>query len=103
MFCGTVARQSSEAAKKIGRVIRAHRDAAQLTQNQLANLADVDASGLQSWEAGRALPGVPSLVKLADKLGIDPGVLITDIRVDDLPENDGPDRRREAAMRRRAS
>ena len=98
-----MARQSSEAAKKIGRVIRAHRDAAQLTQNQLANLADVDASGLQSWEAGRALPGVPSLVKLADKLGINPGELIADIRVADLPGNETADRRREAAIRRRAS
>lgn len=98
-----MARQSSEAAKKIGRVIRAHRDAAQLTQNQLANLAGVDASGLQGWEAGRGLPGIGSLVKLADTLGISPGEFIADLVPRDLPEGDAPDGRREAALRRRAS
>lgn len=47
-----------------------------LTQDQLAVLTDIDSSNIRGYEKGRALMGIPTLVRIADALRISPGELL---------------------------
>ena len=83
-----MARQGSRVAEKIGERLRTARQAAGLTQLELANLAGVDPSGLQSYESGRAAPNIGSLIRLGAALAIDPGDFLRDLTTTDLPSRD---------------
>lgn len=47
-----------------------------MTQDQLAVASDIDSSNIRSYESGRAMMNVRSLVRIADALGVLPGDLI---------------------------
>jgi len=47
-----------------------------MTQDQLAVASDIDSSNIRSYESGRAMMYVRSLVRIATALGVLPGDLI---------------------------
>lgn len=60
----------------IGRKIKEIRTSKGLTVRQLADLTEVDPGFLGHLEAGRKLPGVRTLIKVAHGLGVEPGHLL---------------------------
>ena len=66
----------NELAGLVGGRIRAVRKARGLSVRQLADLADVDTGFLGHMEAGRKLPGIETLVKIAGGLDVAPGELL---------------------------
>jgi len=56
-----------------------------MTQDQLAANSDIDSSNIRAYEAGRAMPSIPTLVRIASALGVSPGYLIDDLTVDMFP------------------
>lgn len=58
------------ALKRLGKRVRQLRQAAELTQEQVAERAHLDAKHLQEVEAGRVNPTVASLVGLAKALSV---------------------------------
>lgn len=53
-----------------------------MTQDQLAVASDIDSSNIRSYESGRAMMNVRSLVRIATALGIAPGELIDELTPD---------------------
>lgn len=49
--------------------------------DDLASKAKIDSSNIRSYEAGRALVGLQSLVRIATELGVEPGSLLEGIEV----------------------
>ncbi|MCG7415010.1 helix-turn-helix domain-containing protein [Microbacterium aurum] len=45
----------------------------------------IDSSNIRSYESGRAMPSVFTLVRIADALGVTPGSLIDGLTVDLFP------------------
>ncbi|HCS62113.1 helix-turn-helix domain-containing protein [Microbacterium sp.] len=68
-----MARIPSDAAAHIGAKIAATRKDRGLTQDQLAVLSDIDSSNIRSYESGRAMLSVQTLVRVAEALKTDPG------------------------------
>jgi len=69
-------RTYSPAAAEVGKQIRKMREQQQMTQDQLAVGSRIDSANIRSFESGRAMPSVQSLVRVAEALGCKPGVLI---------------------------
>ena len=69
-------RNSSPAAVQIGSNIANARKALSMTVDQLAVASRIDSSNIRSYEAGRAMMNVRSLVRIAEALNVDPGVLL---------------------------
>lgn len=46
-----------------------------MTQDELAVAADIDSSNIRSYESGRAMMSISSLVRIAEVLQIEPGEL----------------------------
>lgn len=63
----------SAAAAHIGAKIAAERKRRGLTQDQLAVLSDIDSSNIRSYESGRAMLSVQTLVRISDALKTAPG------------------------------
>jgi transcriptional regulator with XRE-family HTH domain len=53
-----------------GQHLRRLREAAGLSRAALARKAGVASSTLGNWEAGRGMPGLPTLLRLAGALGV---------------------------------
>lgn len=47
-----------------------------MTQDQLAVRTDIDSSNIRSYESGRAMPSIQTLVRIAAALDVDPGELL---------------------------
>ena len=47
-----------------------------MTVDQLAVASRIDSSNVRSYESGRALMSIQSLVRIAEALGVDPGSLL---------------------------
>lgn len=62
----------------IGRKLKEARLAAGLTQEQAANAAQVSRQTMSSWENGRSVPDVVSVVRLAEVYGISLDTLVQD-------------------------
>lgn len=58
-----------EVLSALGANVQAHRVRAGLTQQQLAERADVDLRFLQRIERGSGVPSLPTIVALADAVG----------------------------------
>jgi XRE family transcriptional regulator, regulator of sulfur utilization len=54
----------------MGENFRRLREAAGLSQSQLARAAGVPVGTYQQWEQGRRLPSLPGFIALADGLGV---------------------------------
>lgn len=74
-----VPRVPSRAAALIGGHIAALRRRLGMTQDQLAVASNIDSSNIRSYENGRAMMNVFSLVRIAEALGADPGELLEGI------------------------
>ncbi|MBQ3641759.1 helix-turn-helix transcriptional regulator [bacterium] len=55
----------------LGKRIKEIRKMSNLTQEQLAELVDIETSSLSGIESGRHFPSLPTLEKIADKLGVE--------------------------------
>ena len=66
------------ALKRLGSNIRSARTALGLTQGELAG-SDVTRNMLSRIENGAALPSLPTLCAIADRLGLPPGALLGDL------------------------
>ncbi|MBN8207044.1 helix-turn-helix transcriptional regulator [Microbacterium esteraromaticum] len=86
-------RVPSAAAVRIGTLIADERERRGLTQDELAVLAQIDSSNIRGYEKGRALMGIPTLVRIADALRIEPGALLDGVTSDMFPVT-ASDRRR---------
>ncbi|MBS2031599.1 MAG: helix-turn-helix transcriptional regulator [Deltaproteobacteria bacterium] len=62
--------------KEIGRRVREARVRLELTQAELAGRLDLEEPTIRAIEAGRRGLSLDSLVRLAEALGIQPGVLV---------------------------
>jgi transcriptional regulator with XRE-family HTH domain len=60
----------------VGARIKAFRTRKGLSASQLAGLSDLDATFLNHLEAGRKLPSLATLLRLAEGLGVQPGELL---------------------------
>ncbi|SJN46619.1 hypothetical protein FM104_15100 [Microbacterium esteraromaticum] len=45
-------------------------------------LTQIDSSNIRGYEKGRALMGIPTLIRIAEALRIDPGQLLADVTTD---------------------
>lgn len=66
----------SAAATHIGARISAARTARSMTVDELAVASRIDSSNIRSYESGRALMNVQSLVRIAEALETDAGDLL---------------------------
>ena len=69
-------RISSDAAVFVGKRIIDTRRRRGMTQDQLAVESDIDSSNIRSYENGRAMMNMRSLIRIATALDIAPGELI---------------------------
>lgn len=68
-----VPRIPSAAAAHVGARIAAERKRRGLTQDQLAVLSEIDSSNIRSYESGRAMLSVQTLVRISEALKAEPG------------------------------
>ncbi|MBS1906950.1 MAG: helix-turn-helix transcriptional regulator [Actinobacteria bacterium] len=88
-------RVPSAAAIHIGGRIRETRLASSMTQDELAVGAGIDSSNIRAYEAGRALPNLLSLVRIAEALRTPAGHFLEEVTVGMFPAS--PDDRRRRA------
>lgn len=69
-------RVASAAAAQIGVRIAATRQVLGLTQDEVAVRASIDSANVRSYESGRAMPSVHTLLRLAWALDLEPGRLL---------------------------
>ena len=55
---------------------RKHRN---ITQDELAVLTQIDSSNIRGYEKGRSMMGIPTLIRIADALKVEPGELLNDV------------------------
>jgi transcriptional regulator with XRE-family HTH domain len=72
-------------AKAVGAHVRWLRERAGLRQRDLAELADMERPNLSSIESGRRHPSVPTLLKIAQGLGVPPSAVF--VVLDEWQEN----------------
>ena len=65
--------------KLLGRNVRAHRLAREMTPEQLAKKADISSYFLDRIETGKGNPGIDVVFRLARALGAHPADLFTDV------------------------
>jgi transcriptional regulator with XRE-family HTH domain len=70
---GRVPRTPSPAAAHVGAKIAAERKRRGLTQDQLAVLSEIDSSNIRSYESGRAMLSIQTLVRISEALKAEPG------------------------------
>lgn len=74
-----MARTPSPAAALIGQRIAARRKARAFTQDELAVLSGIDSSNIRSYESGRSMLSVLTLVRIAEALDSPPGDFLVDL------------------------
>ena len=71
---------------ELGQRIAKARERAALSRQELANLANMDLSNLSRIENGLGKPSFYTLVRIAARLGVDPGALVKGIGIEMIPE-----------------
>ena len=66
-------------AVAFGQRVREARQAANLTQEALAEVTELHPTFISNVERGYRVPSVPTLLRLAAGLGVEPSVLVDDI------------------------
>lgn len=69
-------RVPSAAAATVGKRIAARRRQLTMTQDQLAVASGIDSANVRSYESGRSMMNMQSLIRIATALDIPPGDLI---------------------------
>jgi len=77
-----VPRVPSPAAVRIGELISDARRRRGITQDELAVLTQIDSSNIRGYEKGRSMMGIPTLIRIADALKVEPGELLNDVTPD---------------------
>lgn len=72
-------------AEKFGNRLRELRAERGISQQQLADMAAVSRTSIAMYEAGKRLPDIGMLARLADCLGVDSAVLLDAMREQDTP------------------
>jgi transcriptional regulator with XRE-family HTH domain len=75
----------SNAFRVLGDRLLARRLELGVSQRTIADLASLDTANYGRIERGHGNPNFETLVRLAGVLGIDPGELVTGIKLKDLP------------------
>jgi transcriptional regulator with XRE-family HTH domain len=75
----------SDAARIMGERIRRERHKLALSQEDVANLAEMHVANYGKIERGRANPNLTTIVRIATALGADPGDLLRGISGEALP------------------
>jgi transcriptional regulator with XRE-family HTH domain len=70
---------SNNIAVRIGKSIKKHRDAAGLTQEQLAEKVGVGRVAVARWEIGATAPSLEMIETVAKILGVHPAVVAVEI------------------------
>lgn len=78
----------SEASRILGARIRDGRRKLALSQDDIANLAQMNVSNYGKIERGLSNPTFHTVVRIASVLGVNPGSLIDGLDADSLPESD---------------
>lgn len=86
-----VPRTPSAAAAHIGARIAAERKRRGLTQDQLAVLSDIDSSNIRSYESGRSMLSILTLIRISEALKTEPGDFLSELTSDQFgaPASDG--------------
>lgn len=79
-------RVASVAAQTVGEKIRQLRECRKWTQEQLAERSQIDPANIRSYEAGRSLMNLASLVRIASALNVGPETLVEGLTPDMFPE-----------------
>lgn len=77
----------SEAAERLGEKIKERRLELGLTQEKLGHASDVGNSNVRSYENGRALPSLFTLIRIAQALQVHPGALLDDVTPEMFPDH----------------
>lgn len=72
-------RTPSAAAALIGSRIAEERKSKGLTQDQLAVLSGIDSSNIRSYESGRSMLSILTLVRISEALHASPGSFIDEV------------------------
>lgn len=75
-------RTPSAAAAQIGKRIAEERKRRGLTQDQLAVLSGIDSSNVRSYESGRSMLSILTLVRISEALHASPGDFLEDLTPD---------------------
>lgn len=75
----------SEAHAELGRRISDARLRLDVTQQEAAGVAGINAANFAKIERGLGNPSFETLVRIATALDVDPGLLIAGIHADELP------------------
>ena len=78
-----------EMAKSIGIKLMLARDNAELTRDELSEKADVEANSIYRYETGKQVPNFPTVIRLAQGLGVSVADLVPDdyiAKTEDDPE-----------------
>ncbi len=75
-------RVPSAAAAHIGRHIAETRKRYTMTHDELAARTGIDSSNIRSYESGRAMPSIHTLVRISVALGVTPGELLEGLTPD---------------------
>src|ERR1700712_1839171 len=75
----------SRAAPILGERVRSARAALGLSQESIADLAQMHVTNFGKIERGAANPSLHTIVRIAGVLGVDPSELVDGIGADDLP------------------
>lgn len=97
MVGGMAERRDAVLAAQFGTRLRSARTAQGLTQERLAEIADMHPTYVAQIERGVSAPTLTTLVRLAGALGVDAGSLVTGL----LPTDPKARRRATAARARR--
>lgn len=73
-----------DAARVLGERVRQIRTDLGLSQETVGDLADMHWTNIGKIERGQANPSFSTLIRLAGVLGVDPGLLVTGIRPEQL-------------------
>lgn len=75
----------SDAHAELGRRISAARLSLDVTQQEAAGVAGINAANFAKIERGTGNPSVDTLIRIATALDVDPGTLIAGLHADALP------------------
>lgn len=77
-----MARVRSDAARHVGQIILRLRKQRGFSPDDLGVRSGIDSTNIRSYEAGRALPNIKSLVRIATALDVAPGDLLEGLTIE---------------------